>query len=80
MSESRHQALAEARKRVRTLGSAPDPRAQAQAVLSALRPGDGWSSAARAEIAATDAWLKAGPSPSMMEPRLRALLAKLGSA
>lgn len=78
MSGSRQQALAEARKLVRTFGSAPDPRRRAQAVLSELKRVDGWTSAGLSDIAAVDAWLQSAPSVTALEPRLRALLEKLG--
>ncbi|TAJ72151.1 MAG: hypothetical protein EPO51_08520 [Phenylobacterium sp.] len=77
MSGSRQQALVEARKLVRTFGSAPDPRRRAQAVVSELRRAEGWPPAAQHEIAAADAWLKAAPAATALEPRLRALLALL---
>ncbi|MDZ4373349.1 MAG: hypothetical protein U1C74_18255 [Phenylobacterium sp.] len=78
MSASRQQALAEARKLVRTFGSAPDPRRRAQAILSELKHAGTWTPQAGQEIAQVDAWLQTAPSLTALEPRLRALLAKLG--
>jgi hypothetical protein len=77
MTGPRLEALAEARKLVRTFGSAPDARRRAQAIMSELKRADGWTAAARQEIDATDAWIRAGVSASALEPRLRALLARL---
>jgi len=77
MSGDRQQALVEARKLVRTFGSAPEPRRRAQAVLSELKRAQGWSAAAQREISAVDAWLQGAPSVTTLEPRLRALLALL---
>jgi hypothetical protein len=74
---SRQQALAEARKLVRTLASAPDPKRRAQAVLSELRHSGGWSPEARSAIEAADAWLRERPAVEAIGPRLRALLARL---
>jgi hypothetical protein len=67
----------EARKLVRTFGSAPDPRRRAQAVLSELKHAEGWSAAAQHEISAVDRWLRGAPSATALEPRLRALLTQL---
>ena len=80
MTGSRQQSLADARKLMRTFASAPDPRRRAQAVISELRHGEGWPSAAQAAIAAADAWLQTSPSLSALEPRLRDLLVRLAKA
>lgn len=77
MNGSRQQALQDARKLVRTFGSAPDARGRALAVLSELKRAEGWSEAQRREIAAAQAWLQAGPSVSALEARLRTLLGAL---
>jgi hypothetical protein len=77
MSGSRQQALVDARKLVRTFGSAPEPRRRAQEVLSILKREDGWPPAARAEIDATEAWLRTSPPVSVLEARFRVLLGKL---
>ncbi|WP_421937285.1 hypothetical protein [Phenylobacterium sp.] len=77
MSGSCQQALADARKLVRTFGSAPDGRRRAQAVLSELKHAEGWSAPALREIGAVEAWLRETPALSALEPRLRALLATL---
>lgn len=74
MADSPHQALADARKLVRTFQSAPDPRRRAQEVLSVLKRSEGWSPAAAREIVAVDAWLRSQPSVLELAPRLRALL------
>jgi hypothetical protein len=79
MTGSRDQALADARKLLRGFGAAPDARRRAQAVLSSLRQADDWSPAARRQIEAADAWLRAAPAATALEPRLRALLADLAA-
>lgn len=76
MSGSRQQALTEARKLVRTFGSAPDARRRAQAVLSELKHAEGWSSLQLEKIAEVDIWLQGAPLTAL-EPRLRALLESL---
>ncbi|MBU1376499.1 MAG: hypothetical protein KKE02_06530 [Alphaproteobacteria bacterium] len=78
MSGSHQHALVEARKLVRTLVSAPDPRRRAQEVLSVLKRVEEWPPAAREKIMAADAWLRATPSLATIEPQLRALLTQLG--
>jgi hypothetical protein len=80
MTGSRDQALAEARKLLRGFGAAPDARRRAQAVLSALRQSDDWSAAGRRQLEAAEAWLRAGPSATALEPKLRALLTTLATA
>ena len=77
MNGSRLQALQDARKLVRTFGSAPDARGRASAVLSELKRAEGWSDGQRREIAAVAEWLQAGPSVTTLEARLRALIAAL---
>jgi hypothetical protein len=77
MSGSRQEALAEARRLLRTFGSAPDARRRAQAVLSELKHADGWSSSQQEKIAAADSWLQGAPALTALEPRLRALLTSL---
>lgn len=77
MNGSRQHALQEARKLVRTFGSAPDARGRASAVLSELKRAEGWSEPQRREIAAVEAWVRGGPSVTSLEAKLRALLATL---
>jgi hypothetical protein len=74
MSDGREQALTDARKLVRTLGSAPDARARARAVVSELRRADVWSAAELRKVDAVDAWLRTSPPVTDLQPRLRALL------
>lgn len=77
MNGSRQQALQDARRLVRTFGSAPDARGRALAVLSELKRAEGWSGPQRQEIAEVTRWLQSGPSVGALEARLRALLAAL---
>ena len=77
MSDDPRQALAEARKLLRTFRSAPDPRRRAHEVVSTLKRGGGWPPAALRELALVDTWLGAAPPVDALEPRLRALLTRL---
>lgn len=77
MSEDRRQALADARKLLRSFASAPDMRRRAAAVFSELRRAEDWSRAKAQAIADVDSWLRDTPSVVALEPRLRALLARL---
>lgn len=77
MSETCEQALADARRLVRTFGSAPEPRRRAQAVLSGLIWAEGWSAPQRAAIEGFRDWLRGEPAVSALEPRCRALLSAL---
>lgn len=78
MDPSRHEALAQARKFVRTLGSAPDPQRQAQAAVALLMRSGPWPPAAERQILDLAAWLAARPSPTAIKPRCQALLQALG--
>ena len=77
MTEDFRQALVDARKLVRTFGSAPDPRRRAQEVVSKLKRANGWPPAALKEIVLVDTWLDGAPSVVALEPHLRALLTRL---
>ncbi|WP_421937306.1 hypothetical protein [Phenylobacterium sp.] len=77
MSETCEQALANARRLVRTFGSAPEPRRRAQAVLSQLTRAEGWSAHQRASIEGFRDWLRGEPAVSALEPRCRGLLSAL---
>jgi hypothetical protein len=77
MSGTCEQALADARRLVRTFGSAPEPRRRAQAVLSELTRAEGWSAHQRAAIEGFRDWFRGAPAVSALEPRCRALLSAL---
>lgn len=79
MATSHHEALAKARKLIRSFQSAPDPRRRARDVLSELSRAEGWDPRARREIAAVEAWLQSLPSEPELGGRLKALLVRLES-
>jgi hypothetical protein len=79
MSAGRGEALSVARKLVRTLDSAPDPRQQAQAAVSALLRESVWAPAEEKELLDLAAWLAQRPAPIALKPRLRAVLHTLGA-
>jgi len=78
MGAGRGEALSMARKLVRTLDSAPDPRQQAQAAISTLLRESVWAPAEQKELLDLAAWLAQRPAPMALKPRLRAMLRTLG--
>jgi len=78
MSFTRGEALAAARKLLRTFASAPEPRRQARAIHSELAHAAGWSAAEKAQIDALGAWLQTHPSVSELRSRCEGVLAKVG--
>jgi hypothetical protein len=77
MFVSRGEALASARKLVRTFASAPDPRRQARSIHSELTHWDGWAGPEREQIDALGAWLADDPNLTELRPRCEQLLARL---
>lgn len=77
MPGNREQAIAFARKLLRTFASAPDARRRAQEVLSELRRCDDWSSLEFSELHATAEWLRSAPPTPALEIRLRQVVAQL---
>jgi hypothetical protein len=77
MTVSRGEALAAARKLLRTFGSAPEPRQRARAIHSELGHAEGLTPSERGEIEALGAWLLERPPISELKPRCERLLAKL---
>jgi hypothetical protein len=77
MSVSRSEAFWAARKRLRTFGSAPDPKKQAREVYSELVRADGWTPRERDAIETFGAWLLDYPATSELRPRCEQLLATL---
>ena len=77
MSVSRDEALAAASKLLRTLGSAPDPKARAREIHNALARSLAWAQPQGDAIAAFGAWLRDYPSPSEIKPRCQQLLDRL---
>jgi hypothetical protein len=74
---SRGEALASAKKLVRTFASAPDPRRQARSIHSELAHWDGWTGPEREQIDTLGAWLADDPSLAELRPRCERLLANL---
>lgn len=77
MDLSQGEALAQARKLVRTLGSAPNPQQQAQTAVTALMRSGPWSPAAERQILDLAAWLATRPPPTAIKPRCQAVLKAL---
>jgi hypothetical protein len=77
MQDARTLSLHEARRLLRTFSAAPDPRWRAHAVLSELQHVDGWSINEQREINALGSWLGDLPPLNDLEPRCRALFARL---
>lgn len=79
MSAGCGDALSAARKLVRTLDSAPDPRQQAQSAISTLLREAGWAPAEEKELLDRPAWLAQRPAPIALKPRFGAVLRTLGA-
>jgi hypothetical protein len=77
MGLGRDEALSEARKLVRTLGSAPNPQQQAQTALTLLMRSGPWPPAAQRQILDLAAWLATRPQPAAIKPRCQAVLKAL---
>lgn len=77
MSASRSEALMAARKRLRTFGSAPDPKKQARELYSELVRADGWTPRECAAIETFGGWLGDYPAVSELRLRCEQLLATL---
>jgi hypothetical protein len=77
MQGERAEALAAARKLIRTLDSAPDPLRQARAAIAGLLRSGPWSPAAERQILDLAAWLAARPPPTALRARCQAVLKAL---
>ena len=77
MSIGKAEALASARKLVRTFSSAPDPRRHARTVVSLLKKADEWSAAQFEMVRDLDAWLADHPPIGQLRDRRAQVLAKL---
>ncbi len=77
MTVSRGEALAAAKKLLRTFDSAPEPTRQARSIYSELSHAEGLSAQERSEVEALGAWLLERPRLSELKPRCAQLLAKL---
>lgn len=78
MDLARAEALAAARKLVRTLDSAPDPLQQARAAVATLLRAGPWSAAAERQILDLAEWLATRPPPAALKPRCHQVLKGLG--
>lgn len=78
MEQTRAEALAAARKLVRTLDSAPNPQRRAQAAVAALVRSGPCPPAAERQILDLAAWLADRPPPTALKARCQALLRSLG--
>jgi hypothetical protein len=74
---SRAEALTTARRLMRGLSSAPDPRRQIQQIHNALAHGEDWAPEQKALILAFGTWLRDRPSLGELKPRGEALLTAL---
>ena len=77
MTISRREALAAARKLLRTFASAPEPHRQARLIYSQLSHAEGLTAMERDQIEAFGAWLQERPRISELKPTCERLLAKL---
>jgi len=78
MDGEQAEALAVARKLVRTLDSAPDPLRQAQGAVAGLLRTGPWSPTAERQILDLAAWLATRPPPSGLKARCQSVLRTLG--
>jgi hypothetical protein len=80
MSGSRREAIIVAKRPLRTLASAPDPRRRARALHAELAAADDWTTADREIIAALGVWLQDNPPLDALRPRCGDVLAKLAQS
>lgn len=77
MSGSRHEAITAAKRLLRSLASAPDPRRRARALHAELADADDWTAADRQTIAALGVWLHDNPPLDALRARCGDVVAKL---
>ena len=77
MSIGKAEALASARKLVRTFGSAPDPRRHARTFLGLLTKVEGWSTEQVKHVGDLEAWLDSQPPIGELRAHCDELLARL---
>lgn len=75
---SRAEALTTARRLMRGLSSAPDPRRQIHQIHSTLVHGEDWAPEQKALILAFGTWLRDRPSLGELRPCCETLLTELG--
>ncbi|MDP1598563.1 hypothetical protein [Phenylobacterium sp.] len=78
MTLSRGEALQTANKLRRTMGSAPDPRRQAQTIYSELARVEDWSASDQRHILAFGQWLATRPPLNALKAKAEGLLEGLG--
>ena len=76
MTVSRGEALATARKLLRTFDSAPEPQKQARSIYSQLAHVDDLTAPERTQVDSFGAWLQGRPSQSELKPACARLLAR----
>lgn len=77
MTLRREEALAAARKLLRTFAGSPEPRRHARAIQTTLAGAGGWSPAERETIDALGAWLGEMPAEVALRSRCEAVLGEL---
>ncbi len=80
MSGSRHESITAAKRLLRTLASAPDPRRRARALHAELATANDWTSADLEIIAALGIWLHDNPPLDALRARCGDVLAKLAQS
>lgn len=71
------EAIAGAKRRLRTFASAPDPHRHARALQAGLAAAEDWPAADREVIVALGAWLRDNPPSDALRDRCAAALAVL---
>jgi hypothetical protein len=74
MVASVFEAIAEAKRLLRTFASAPEPRRQARAIYAELTRAQGWDRRQRDEIDSLGAWLLELPPVGELRPRCEATI------
>lgn len=77
MSGKRHEAITAAKRLLRTLASAPDPRRRARSLHAELAAAADWTTADREMIASLGVWLQDNPPLDALRARCGDVLAKL---
>lgn len=77
MTLQRDEAIAVARKLLRTFASSPEPRRQARSIQSTLAGAGGWSPAERETIDALGTWLGETPAEAALRSRCEEVLQDL---
>lgn len=76
MTGTRSEHLSAARKLIRSMPSAPDPRSRASEIVRELARVEGSSPDERVALSEMKAWLGERPAVGQLKPRCEALLAR----